>query len=254
MLTKTESILRYIQQHPGCTNVMIAKDLALDATRVAALTGQMCKPTAGGGPRLRREPHSTQRAPGNQPVYVFFATSAAATEEVQERVHTRNAPRSATKTAVPALDGLIDNIARHIANRIVSGVGQHLAVKLSVILPEQPEQQFDLVQYLKEAIVPPAQKPEQVVRLPRVTIVGLLPQQAGLISSEFGQVYDLSFWKEEGIDRLKSLAKNSDHIITFSGKLPHLVENTIRSVNRDFKRVMGGMTELRRALNELSPA
>lgn len=120
-----------------------------------------------------------------------------------------------------------------------------------MILPEQPEQQFDLVQYLKEAIVPPPQKQEQVVRLPRVTIVGLLPQQAGLISSEFGQAYDLSFWKEEGIDKLKSLAKNSDHIITFSGKLPHLVENTIRSVNRDFKRVMGGMTELRRALNEL---
>lgn len=250
MLTKTESILRYIRQHPGCTNVMIAKDLALDATGVAALTGQMCKPTAGGGPRLRREPHSTQRAPGNQPVYVFFATEAAS-EEVQERARARNAPRSATKTALPTLDGLIDNIARHIANRIVSGVGQHLAVQLSMILPEQPEQQFDLVQYLKEAIVPPAQKQEQVARLPRVTIVGLLPQQAGLISSEFGQAYDLSFWKEEGIDKLKSLAKNSDHIITFSGKLPHLVENTIRSVNRDFKRVMGGMTELRRALNEL---
>lgn len=62
MLTKTESILRYIQQHPGCTNVMIAKDLALDATRVAALTGQMCKPTAGGvrvcdESRIRRNAH-----------------------------------------------------------------------------------------------------------------------------------------------------------------------------------------------------
>lgn len=77
MLTKTESILRYIQQHPGCTNVMIAKDLALDATRVAALTGQMCKPTAGGGVRvcdenlIRRNAHqainlsisSSQRKP-----------------------------------------------------------------------------------------------------------------------------------------------------------------------------------------------
>jgi hypothetical protein len=134
MGTMTDRIYDHICANPGVTNVEIATALKLDATRVAALTGQMCKPTA---------------------------------------------------------------------------------------------------------------------RAPRVTICGLLPQQAGMISSEFGQHYDLSFWKDESIDRLKSLCKSADHIITFSGKLGHHVENTIKSTNREFKRVMGGMTELRRTLNEL---
>ena len=253
-MNMTQAIYEHICKHPGVTNNEVAAALKLNATRVAALTGQMCKPTAKYGPRLRRETHPSLKAPGQQPIYMHFATDAT----VVLRERERTAPvskRQSANIAPPALDGLIDAIAKQIAGRIVEGVGRHLAVQLSVILPEAPEQQFDLVQYLKEAIVPPEQpKQEAVARLPRVTIVGLLPQQAGLISSEFGQAYDLSFWKEEGIDKLKSLVKSADHVITFSGKLPHHVENTIRSVNCEFKRVMGGMTELRRALNELSPA
>lgn len=249
MQTMTELIHEFICKNPGATNVEIANALSLDATRVAALTGQMCKPTAGAGPRLRREEHPTRKASGNRPIYTHFATDVTFAKRTREREVIQK-PVSAKVQPLPQIGNLIDTIGKQIANQIVESVGKHLAVQLALVIPEQPAQQFDLVQYLKEAIVPVKQE-QPVARAPRVTIVGLLPQQAGMISSEFGQFYDLSFWKEEGVDRLKSLCKNADHIITFSGKLGHQVENTIRSTNREFKRVMGGMTELRRVLNEL---
>lgn len=259
MTTKTDRIFEYVIDHPGQTNTEIAKALALDPTQVAALTGQMCKPMASGKPRLRREPHPTQVAKNKtQPVYILFPndTTAAARERERKAIRAERATEAThAKRAQPSLtlDGLIDGIAKQIANRIAASVGKHLVVQLSTVIPECPEQQFDLVEYLKDAIVPPQEqaKSKPVARQARVTICGLLPQQAGLISQEYGQAYDLSFWNEEGTDKLKALAKNADHIITFSSKLPHHVENTIRSVNRDFKRVMGGLTELRRVLTNL---
>lgn len=242
-MSMTKAIYTYICECPGSTNNQIADALKMTPVRAAALTGQMCKPTAGGPPRLRRE---QRKAESGRTVYLYFARGAVS----RVQVSATDQPSSHRKDST--LDELIDDMAQQIASRIAESVGRQLATHLSAILPSSSAPQFDLVQYLKEAIVPPQPTQEASgARAARVLIVGLLPQQAGLISAEFGQAYNLSFWKEEGMEKLKSLCKSADHIVTFSSKLGHHVENTIKSTNRDFKRVMGGMTELRRVLNEL---
>lgn len=267
MKTMTDRIYRFIFENPGKTNNEIAAALGIEPQRVAALTGQMSKRTpAGKSPRVIRRP-TAETANKIQPVYTHFvADEKQAEKDLNEsEAETKVALETVKAKSGTSIESLIDEIAKKIANNITASIGKHLVSQLRAVLPESQDQQFDLVQYLKNAIVPaemaqavttgqvvPPSVEKKRTRLPKIVVCGLLPQQAGMINSEFGGVYDLSFWKEEGIDKLKSLCRNSDHVITFSGKLPHHVENTVKSVGAQFSRVMGGMTELRRVLNGLN--
>lgn len=85
----------------------------------------------------------------------------------------------------------------------------------------------------------------------RVLIAGLLPQQAGMIQSEFGEVYDLSFWKDESLRALKSRAESAEVTITFTSKIGHAAENAIKATNTEYRRCVGGMTSLRDMLTRM---
>ena len=103
---------------------------------------------------------------------------------------------------------------------------------------------------------PPPQIHAPIINEPRavkkkVLIAGLLPQQAGMIQSEFGEVFDLAFWKDESLQALKHRAEAAQVTITFTSKIGHAAENAIKSTNTEYHRCVGGMTSLRDMLTRM---
>lgn len=88
------------------------------------------------------------------------------------------------------------------------------------------------------------------VRQPRVLIMGLKPQQSGLMQQEFGACLDLRFWKDEGVSKLVSLARNADNIIGMTDFIGHSDEDPVKAFP-EYQRLGGGMTGLREALTQL---
>lgn len=99
---------------------------------------------------------------------------------------------------------------------------------------------------------PPQVQPEERTRLPKVTIVGLLPQQQNLINQEFHQAFDLRFWKEGSVQVLKNLTQSSDAVLVMTDWVSHSYVRTIESVGgkeklRLLKGTMGVLREYLRA-------
>lgn len=130
-----------------------------------------------------------------------------------------------------SLDNIValiaSNLATEIANRVVTLLNGHLQTKLN------------------KALLP---KMEVKMRKPKLCIAGLLPQQAGMISSEFASVFDLYFWKNEEPRKLKEYASSCEAVFTVTDFIGHDTENLIKSVNGNLIRVSGGMTRLRETL------
>lgn len=84
----------------------------------------------------------------------------------------------------------------------------------------------------------------------KVLVVGLLPQQAGLIQTEFGDVFELDFFKEGRPHILSTAVAMSDCTVLMTSKVSHWMSDTVkRSV-----RVLycnGGMSQLRDTLTTL---
>lgn len=234
--TYTQRIIDYVQRHPGVSNRQIASALALEFNLVAALTG---------GLATKKNP-VFKRAMSNDPRPVFLIYPIDA---VTESPKPAPAPLPvATFESGAILDAFVEQFSTAVAQQIAARVKEKVLQELEAMtLPQVPA----IVEYLKERIQLPDAAPAPVTRKPSVVICGLLPQQAGIIASEFATAYNLSFWKEEGTGKLRDMAKNADHILTFSGKMGHHVENTIKSVGKEFVRVMGGLTSLRQELATL---
>ena len=113
-----------------------------------------------------------------------------------------------------------------------------------------------LATQLPALAAPPPQIHAPIINEPkvskkRVLIAGLLPQQAGMIQSEFGEVFDLSFWKDESLRALKSRAESAEVTITFTSKIAHAAEDAIKTTSTEYHRCVGGMTSLRDMLTRM---
>lgn len=92
--------------------------------------------------------------------------------------------------------------------------------------------------------IPPPRK-----RLQRLTIVGLLPAQKNAILAEFGNTFDLRFWKDESPHTLKSLTRSSDAVIAMKDWISHGHQDLIKSVDAAKLRIVPGtVSQLERYL------
>ena len=72
------------------------------------------------------------------------------------------------------------------------------------------------------------------------------------IQKEFGEVFDLRFYMvEENLSRLRAMLPGTDYVWTFTSKISHKVEETMKSAGCTIHRCSGGMTMLKEQLLNL---
>ena len=173
----------------------------------------------------------------------------------RERLTTVRPRRDNGKTPQPAqsddIASMIQNIGNALAKQIVAQVALSLQPmlqrELAAVIPEQP---VEIPQLDVKALVSTQTAQPKRERLPTVGIVGLLPQQAGLIATEFGEVFDLRFWNNESNASLKSMGIACE-VVLCTKWCSHSTTETLASVGANWRKVTGGMNELRTTLTAL---
>lgn len=88
---------------------------------------------------------------------------------------------------------------------------------------------------------------------PRAIVAGLLPQQAGLISQEFGSKLEIAFIEADEIrspERIDQLVKAGAPIYAMTNFISHSLDDKLKK-GRDYHRISGGLSSLRDQLNSL---
>ena len=155
------------------------------------------------------------------------------------------------------LNDLVNTMAKSFAEHIISRIEHHtndlLAKHLSEL--EQTLTPPKSIEPLRVAGKPPAQAPvpEVKTKLPKVLVIGLLPQQCGQIVTEFCETFDLDFWNDrfgQGMEQLKAMAKKVEMTFIHIEHTSHKADELISSVGGNFIRVKGGLSQMRDALTE----
>lgn len=148
------------------------------------------------------------------------------------------------------LDTLVEELARSIAQHVLSRVEAQLAAQLGQILPRTTQPLTPISVEALTARLLPVEHAD--TKRPTVLIAGLLPSQAGVIQQEFHDVFDLRFYMvEENLSRLRDMLPGAQHVFTFTSKISHKVEETMKSFGVTIHRCSGGMTMLKEQLLNL---
>lgn len=245
-MNQLQQIEAFVAANPGATSGTVAAHLSIARNRAGASLQYLFKHG-----RLHRELNGTTIT--NVPFYAYYPTNHKPSENVAKASENVTKPRKAstpsrTRTNATTLDlnALVENLATSLADTLA----QQVAAKLKDRLMAQ------LATTLPALAAPPPQIHAPIINEPRaskkrVLIAGLLPQQAGMIQSEFGEVFDLSFWKDESLHALKSRAESAEVTITFTSKIGHAAENAIKATSTEYHRCVGGMTSLRDMLTRM---
>lgn len=138
-----------------------------------------------------------------------------------------------------------DDLIAELLRRVLINGGAGIIARLTSTLSET------LRTELPHAISKLKEKPlEAKSSRKRVFIVGLLPDQVQVITKEFGDVFDLSFWKDENIHLLKSKAINQDKILVMKKFISHSFQDALRSVRVQYTIVPGAVSELKAVLEK----
>lgn len=245
-MTKAQQIRAYIQDNPGKTASEIATAVDWTVQRVsAALWTELRKPK----PVIRREPHHVSIT--NTPVYAYYfdrEQPARKVVKVEKPAVLAEKPAVLKESPSGSIEDLADKLARAIASHVANRVSTHIELALRNIIPTaevaplSPQQLADSIKVL----------PDLRPKKPTVLIAGLLPNQAGIISTEFGEVFDLRFFMtDDNLRHLKSMVSSVDHVFTFTSKVSHGVEEVMTSQGHKIHRCSGGMTMLKDQLLKL---
>ena len=195
------------------------------------------------------------RTPTGLDIYRYHAHNGVTpTMNKRERLTTVRQRSDNGKTSQSAqsddITSMIQNIGNALAKQIVAQVALNLQPllqrELAQVIPQQP---VEIPQLDVKALISTQTAPKRE-RLPTVGIVGLLPQQAGLIATEFGEVFDLRFWNNESNSSLKSMGIACE-VVLCTKWCSHSTTETLASVGANWRKVTGGMNELRATLTAL---
>lgn len=248
----TEKIIAAVLDHPGATSAFVSEQVQHPRSSVNTMLSQLARR----GILQRKEVGKTIT---NLTFYGYWPANRHLSN-VQESVSNvqESAPKARKSRAKPThsntqtnpatldLNALVENLATSLADTLAQQVAAKLKDKLMAQLATQ----------LPALAAPPPQIHAPIINAPRdrkkkVLIAGLLPQQAGMIQSEFGEVFDLTFWKDESLQALKHRAEAAQVTITFTSKLGHAAENAIKTTSTEYHRCVGGMTSLRDMLTRM---
>ena len=166
---------------------------------------------------------------------------------VRERVDNDKTPQPTQPDDIATMIQSIGNaLAKQIVAQVAINLQPLLQRELAQVIPQQP---VEIPQLDVKALISTQTAPKRE-RLPTVGIVGLLPQQAGLIATEFGEVFDLRFWNNESNSSLKSMGIACE-VVLCTKWCSHSTTETLASVGANWRKVTGGMNELRTTLTAL---
>lgn len=87
----------------------------------------------------------------------------------------------------------------------------------------------------------------------RVVVAGALNDQARHLETTMGQKLDLRFWsKDQSADTLKSMLKNADACVGLVGFLAHSHDGILKSSKIPYHPVSGGISQVKKTLEELT--
>ena len=245
-MNQLQQIEAFVAANPGATSGTVAAHLSIARNRAGASLQYLFKHG-----RLHRELGGTTIT--NVPFYAYYPANhkpsenvAKPSENVAKRRKAPTPSRTRTNATTLDLNALVDSLATSLADTLAQQVAAKLKDRLMAQLATQ----------LPALAAPPPQIHAPIINEPkvskkRVLIAGLLPQQAGMIQSEFGEVFDLAFWKDESLHALKSRAESAEVTITFTSKIGHAAENAIKTTRTEYHRCVGGMTSLRDMLTRM---
>lgn len=246
MMNQLQRIEAFVAANPGATSSQVASSVGMQHNNAAAALAYLIKQG-----RLSRE--QAGHTISNVPFYAYYPPAptpsgnvARASENVAKRRKAPTPSRTQTNPATLDLNALVENLATSLADTLAQQVAAKLKDKLMAQLATQ----------LPALAAPPPQIHAPIINEPRavkkkVLIAGLLPQQAGMIQSEFGEVFDLAFWKDESLHALKHRAESAQVTITFTSKIGHAAESAIKTTSTEYHRCVGGMTSLRDMLTRM---
>ena len=200
--------------------------------------------------------HSDERRVGRELVkkkgeegtfkYYLYPVSTSVPEPEPTPVPTPVPEPEPTPAPVPglSLDLVLQELVEVLSDTIVAKVVEEVNRKLPLKLKESLPETVTSVQSLKITV-------EEKPLLQKVLIVGLLPQQAGVITQEFHQCFDLRFFKEGNHHLLKDMARGVDRIILHTNHLGHSTEASIKSLGKEYEYCSGGLTALKNRLTNL---
>lgn len=258
---KTATIRADLAAHPNSTNKEIAERTGITVQFVSTVTSAMAASGQLKAERFGRSPSNGQpytryRFPDDSPSEAKPvpikkpAPPASAKPESAPVATIERKPASKPERPVPAgLDTMLDQLANAIALELTHRVRDRLLDELQVLVPKA--RHYDPVRPILDDIkarIAESDTPNKT-RHKKVVIIGLLPQQAGLITREFGDVFDVSFWKDGTAGQLKDMVRYADYVIAFT-KIDHATCYTLESVGQSYETI-SGMTRLRERLTEL---
>ena len=163
---------------------------------------------------------------------------------VRERVDN---DRTSQPTQSDDITSMIQNIGNALAKQIVAQVALNLQPllqrELAQVIPQQP---VEIPQLDVKALISTQTAPKRE-RLTKVGIVGLLPQNAGVISTEFHDKFDLKFWGGGSNASLKSLGISCEYVLCTKW-CGHKHVETLKSVGANTRFLPGGMESIRETL------
>ena len=243
-----DDILAAIRKNDKATNVALAAEFGCTPACMATRTKQLFDKGY-----VTRE--IVGRTPTGIDIYGYKAHNGVTpTMNKRERLTTVRQRRDNGKTSQSAqsddITSMIQNIGNALAKQIVAQVALNLQPllqrELAQVIPQQP---VEIPQLDVKALISTQTAPKRE-RLSTVGIVGLLPQQAGLIATEFGEVFDLRFWNNESNSSLKSMGIACE-VVLCTKWCSHSTTETLASVGANWRKVTGGMNELRTTLTAL---
>lgn len=91
------------------------------------------------------------------------------------------------------------------------------------------------------------------IRLPKICVTGMKPIEAGSITTEFGNTFDIVFWNDRdgnSVSQLKSYSESCKAIFWHVRHCSHADEKVASGGTAEFYRVNGDLSQMKRKLKE----
>jgi hypothetical protein len=240
-----QELLAFIAAFPGTSNKQIAT--RFDTTTAYAAT--RTKQAFDAGYTRRKVIGHTATGSEIYGNYVVDAAKVGMPKKERKAAQTASTPKSVGERLENGgigemIQNLSDAIAKQIASSVVVSLQASLTRELASVIPQHvpPVKQLTL----NLANLPP----EPAVIKPRIGIVGLLPAQVDIIEKEFGDVFEIRYWKEDGTAALKAIGRACE-LVLVTKWCNHSATETLKSVGAKWRMVDGGLTELKTMLTAL---
>lgn len=253
MAQLTERIIEYVRAHPNVGSADIMQGLPdADPRKVSPTLSNLHRQ----GRLVRQE---QRRTLSKTPVYIYTVSDKPwrpkRGRKTKARALATKTRVQATRARAPAVTLDLDDLANEFIAKIAGYFAEKFKVELLGkvgefihSLPAPPQAPEPVL--LEAPPVQPAFLPEKEtrVRLPKVAIIGLLPQQAGEIQAEFSECLDLVFWSNGPQSSLKPIAIGCEAVFLHTRHMSHTADETLKRMGANIVRVTGGVSNMRDAL------